>query len=136
MPAHSSHPPSLPLLPAQRSDMHPPACHSCLLLSPCCPAGASLAEYDLGPIELGKARRTGTAAAILAEGTEAATQEAAAGAVAENGAAMTAATTTDTAGEADASQAALAAAAAAAPAVPQISRRCKRRRRELLESTA
>ncbi|PSC74090.1 ALBINO3 chloroplastic isoform X2 [Micractinium conductrix] len=109
--------------------------------------GASLADFDLGPIELGKARRSGSVADSVdlpageaEEGSPAAA--AAAGAVAlaqaqqqQNGAGAAAlAMTSD--GEADAGAAALAAAAAAAPAVPQINRRCKRRRRELLEAAA
>ena len=111
------------------------------------PTGASLADFDLGPIELGKARRSGSVADSVdlpageaEEGSPAAA--AAAGAVAlaqaqqqQNGAGAAAlAMTSD--GEADAGAAALAAAAAAAPAVPQINRRCKRRRRELLEAAA
>ncbi|EFN53413.1 hypothetical protein CHLNCDRAFT_136603 [Chlorella variabilis] len=97
--------------------------------------GANLAEYDLGPIELGKARRTGTVAASM---DEAAAGEGAAEAAAladQNGAAGNGGGAAAAGEEGDAGQLALA-AAAAAPAVPQISRRCKRRRRELLESAA
>lgn len=105
------------------------------------PAGANLAEYDLGPIELGKARRTGTVAesvASLDAGDATAAQNgataAATTAVGENGAAasLASASTSDEAGAAGAAVL----AAAAAPAAPKINRRCKRRRRELLEAAA
>lgn len=98
------------------------------MASPC--AGASLAEYDLGPIELGKARRTGT----VAESVD--------GEAGQNGAAAAPAVASDSlasvsSDEGDASGLAAAALAAqAAPAIPQINRRCKRRRRELLEAAA
>lgn len=111
--------------------------------------GAKLAEFDLGPIELGKARRSGSVAESVASMDapvgEGAAAAAAAGAVAlaqqqqqdGNGAAsLASASLASSADEADAGAAALAAAAAAAPAVPQINRRCKRRRRELLEAAA
>lgn len=111
-----------------------PRVHECLRCHPSSrPAGAKLAEFDLGPIELGKARRSGTVAASVDEAAavegEAAMPAASATANAmENGSSAAAS-------EADAGQLALAATAAAAPAVPQINRRCKRRRRELLEAS-
>ena len=91
-------------------------------------AGASLLAYDLGPIELGKARRTGTS---VAEDTLSSSDE--------GGAAVLAMSDGSAAGNGAAAEAQLAAtavAAAAAPAEPKINRRCKRRRRELLELSA
>ncbi|KAI7839536.1 hypothetical protein COHA_006718 [Chlorella ohadii] len=109
--------------------------------------GANLAEYDLGPIELGKARRTGTVAesvASLDTGDAAAAQNGAAAAATaaagENGAAASLASASMSASASSGDEAeaagAVALAAAAAPAAPTINRRCKRRRRELLEAAA
>jgi hypothetical protein len=137
----------MPACPA--SAEHPNACRVCEAIGPaCCPpphylpatlsllpaAGAKLAEFDLGPIELGKARRSGTVAASVddaaaVEGNATVPAAATAAATMGNGSAAAA-------DEAVAGQPVLAAAAAAAPAVPQINRRCKRRRRELLEASA
>lgn len=110
------------------------------------PAGANLAEYDLGPIELGKARRTGTVAesvASLDAGDMAAAQNGTAPAntalTAENGTAASLASAAVNASasgdEAEAGGAAVLVGAAAL-AAPAINRRCKRRRRELLEAAA
>lgn len=94
----------------------------------CCCAGAKAAEFDLGPLELGKARRTGTAAASLDEASTASDSEAESNG---NGAAEALAFSAAEQDDGAAAEAALAAAAAAAP--PQVNRRCKRKRRELLE---
>lgn len=110
------------------------------------PAGANLAEYDLGPIELGKARRTGTVAesvASLDAGDMAAAQNGTAPAntalTVENGTAASLASAAVNASasgdEAEAGGAAVLVGAAAL-AAPTINRRCKRRRRELLEAAA
>lgn len=111
--------------------------------------GADLAEYDLGPIELGKARRTGTLAASVDGGEEGGSRAsaAAAGAVAlaqeeqsgasSNGVGLASANASASKAAPDAGAGgATMAAVAAAPAVPQVNRRCKRRRRDLLEASA
>ena len=87
--------------------------------------GAKTAEFDLGPIDLGKARRTGTMTSSDGEGGEAffvAPEEA------------PALTYSATSGGGDTDVERLAAEAAAAmPAVPTVNKRCKRRRREVLQ---
>ena len=115
-----------------------------LCLSPA--AGASLADYDLGPIELGKARRTGVSAQASMDGSSSGAEGAdgsdAAGAAmaasvavdgSQNGNGALAAAEEEAGSEA-AAGAALAVTAAAAE--PKVNRRCKRRKRELLEASA
>jgi YidC/Oxa1 family membrane protein insertase len=90
-------------------------------------AGAKAADFDLGPLELGKARRSGTAVASSPDEVATSYSEAEGPSnEAEVEALAFSAAGQDTAAEA--------AAAAAAPAPPQVNRRCKRRRRELLEA--
>lgn len=85
--------------------------------------GAKQADFDLGPIDLGKARRTGSLASsddatvMSEEPGEAPALAFAAGGDGEVGAAVVA-------------------AAEAAPAVPVINKRCKRKRREVLQPQA
>ena len=115
-----------------------------ILISPA--AGASLADYDLGPIELGKARRTGVTAQASMDGSSSGAEGAEGGDAA--GAAMAASVSVDgslngnvalaAAGEEAGSEAAAGAALAmtAAAAEPKVNRRCKRRKQELLEASA
>jgi YidC/Oxa1 family membrane protein insertase len=95
--------------------------------------GAAAAEFDLGPIELGRARRSGVAALATASAngeTEAAGPSEAGGEAAAAAAAFSAGGAA--AGGAAAAAEAEAEVEAAAAAPP--SRRCKRLRRELLEA--
>ena len=98
----------------------------------CLPAGANIKDFDLGPIELGKARRTGITVDASLASTDGATSdsEAAGSFAATNGAALA----ESDGSESLASSAAL--AASAAPAEPVVNRRCKRRKRVLAEVAA
>ena len=93
--------------------------------------GARLAEFDLGPIELGKARRSGALASSEAEEAPAAMEAITAGAdgtgSSGNGAAMAFTEGAEAAAEATVE-------AAVVSGVPTINRRCKRKKRELLEA--
>lgn len=107
------------------------------------PAGANLAKYDLGPIELGKARRTGTVAesvASLDAGDMSAAQNGTAPATTalavENGTAASLASAAVNASASGDEAEAAGAAVLVGAAAPSINRRCKRRRRELLEAAA
>jgi YidC/Oxa1 family membrane protein insertase len=100
--------------------------------------GASAIPYDLGPIDIGKARRTGEVAT-----TEPATEAQAAAdlsgngsspALAEASAQPLAATQSNLQGQSD--NGVVAVEQTVAAALPSINRRCKRKKRELLEATA
>lgn len=88
--------------------------------------GAKKAEFDLGPIDLGKARRTGSLASSDMEGTEMIMGSSAG----EEAPALAYAAVGQSSG--DSSVEGL--AAEAVPAVPAVNRRCKRRRREVLQA--
>ena len=91
--------------------------------------GAKQAEFDLGPIDLGKARRTGSLASFADGSVDAVGVE---GAV--DGAMMSG---SEGSSSADASAvAASVAALAVAPSPPKINRRCKRKKRDLITAAA
>lgn len=92
--------------------------------------GAKQAEFDLGPIDLGKARRTGTMAS--SDDNEAFGATMAAATSSGDGEAPALAFSTDNNGiDGGAS---VVEAVDIAPVVPMINKRCKRKRRELLEA--
>jgi len=102
--------------------------------------GANIGEFDLGPIELGKARRTGTLASTEATSSaDEAILAAADAADVTNGAQSNGAGTSPSQAHATVAFEGGAAGgdvlgSSVVPAVATISRRCKRKKRELLEA--